>query len=103
MARTETVRPGRLETIATLLRLPLLVRLDWRLMRDRRVPVWPKAMLVGALLYVIMPFDLIPDTIPFVGEVDDVVVVVVTARWFLHWCPRDVVREHARVVGVDVA
>ena len=81
-----------------LFHLPNFIRLYWRLLRDRRVSVWPKALLVGALAYVVLPFDLIPDVIPFVGEVDDVVILLAAARWFLAWCPPAVVREHAAVI-----
>jgi uncharacterized membrane protein YkvA (DUF1232 family) len=63
------------------------------------VSPWAKALLLGALAYVVLPFDLLPDTLPFLGQVDDVVVVVAAARWFLRWCPPDVVREHARAIG----
>ena len=96
---SETASPGRGYTIATLLQLPNLVRLYWRLLRDPRVSVWPKAMLLAALAYVALPFDLIPDVLPVVGQVDDVVIVLVAARWFLAWCPPAIVHEHARAIG----
>src|SRR5438105_2991641 len=41
--------------------LPTTVRLYGRLLADPRVAWWPKLMLVGALIYVISPLDLIPD------------------------------------------
>jgi len=82
-----------------LFHLPNLIRLYWRCFRDPRVPLWPKTLLLGALAYVALPFDLIPDVIPFVGEIDDVVIVVVAARWFMQGCPPEVVREHARAIG----
>src|SRR5262249_31200620 len=72
------------------LHLPTFVRLYWRLFRDRRVSIWPKAMLVAALAYVVLPFDLIPDVIVGIGEIDDAVIVIAAARWFLAWCPPDV-------------
>jgi len=78
--------------------LPDFVRLYWRLFRDARVPLWAKAMLVAALAYVVLPFDLIPDVIPGIGEIDDLVIVLAAARWFLAACPAHVVREHARAV-----
>ena len=81
-----------------LFHLPSLIRLYWRLLRDPRVSPWPKALLGGALAYVVLPFDLIPDVIPFVGEIDDLVVVVVAARWFIQLCPPEVVREHAQAI-----
>ena len=76
--------------------LPQFVRLYWRLFRDRRVSIWPKALLVLGVLYVVSPIDLIPDVIPFVGEVDDLVVVIAVCRLFMYLCPREVVQEHVR-------
>jgi len=81
-----------------LLHLPNLLRLYWRLFRDPRVAPWPKALLVGALVYVILPFDVIPDMLPVIGEVDDLVIVIVAARWFIQWCPPEVVREHVQAI-----
>ncbi|HLY38961.1 MAG TPA: DUF1232 domain-containing protein [Candidatus Binatia bacterium] len=78
--------------------LPNFIRLYWRLFRDRRVSIWPKAMLVAALAYVVFPFDLIPDMIVGIGEIDDAVIFIAAARWFLAWCPPEVVREHARAI-----
>ena len=89
---------ARARTLELLLHLPSLVRLYWRLFRDRRVSVWPKALLVAAFVYVVLPFDVIPDAIPFLGEVDDLVVVLAAARWFIQWCPPAVVREHADAI-----
>ena len=74
--------------------LPNFVRLYWRLLCDRRVSLWPKALLALSFLYVLSPVDFIPDAIPLVGEVDDLVVVMIACRLFIHLCPRDVVREH---------
>jgi uncharacterized membrane protein YkvA (DUF1232 family) len=103
MTGHDNARPGRAHAIQNLLQLPALVRLYWRLLWDRRVSPWPKAVLAVAAAYVILPFDLIPDTLPLVGEIDDLVILVVAARWFLDWCPAAVVREHARAVGAPVA
>jgi len=76
--------------------LPQFVRLYWRLFRDRRVSIWPKALLVLSVLYVLSPIDIIPDVIPFFGEVDDLVVVIAVCRLFMYLCPREVVQEHVR-------
>ncbi len=100
MARdTGSAWSARGRVIDVLFHLPNLIRLYWRLFRDPRVSLWPKALLVGALAYVVLPFDLIPDFIPFVGEIDDLVIVIVAARWFMHWCPPEVVREHAQAIA----
>ena len=97
--RAATTPPGTTLALDFLLHLPSLLRLYWRLFRDRRVSIWPKALLVGALAYVVLPLDLLPDGLPVIGEIDDLVIVIVAARWFIQWCPPDVVREHVRAIG----
>ena len=96
---TGAERSARARVFEFLVHLPNLVRLYWRLVHDPRVSIWAKALLVGALAYVVLPFDLIPDALPFVGEIDDLVIVAVAARWFIQWCPPEVVREHAAAIG----
>jgi len=39
------------------------------------IPWWSIASIVAALVYVLNPFDMIPDVIPIVGQVDDALVV----------------------------
>lgn len=80
--------------------LPQFVRLYWRLLWDRRVSIWPKALLVLSVLYVLSPVDLIPDVLPFIGEVDDLVVIIAVCRLFMYLCPREVVQEHVRRIDV---
>jgi uncharacterized membrane protein YkvA (DUF1232 family) len=48
---------------------------DWRAGRYRRAMRWSIAAAAFALIYVINPFDLVPDVLPFVGAVDDATVV----------------------------
>jgi len=96
---TQRSTTGR--AVEFLLHLPNLVRLYWRLFRDPRVSRWPKALLIAALAYVALPFDLIPDVIPFVGEIDDLAILVVAARWFIQWCPAAVVQEHVQQIDAE--
>ena len=60
-------------------RAPLYGRLFWELVRDDRTPVGRKALLAGALGYLVLGRDLIPDDLPVIGGLDDLVVVVL--RW----------------------
>jgi len=75
------------------LHLPNFARLYWRLFRDRRVSILPKALLVLTLLYVLSPLDVIPDFIPGIGEMDDVVVALAGLWLFIRLCPPETVRE----------
>ena len=45
--------------------------------RYKEVPWFTIAAIVGALIYILNPFDVVPDFIPFVGQVDDALVVAV--------------------------
>jgi uncharacterized membrane protein YkvA (DUF1232 family) len=48
----------------------------------------------GAILYAIIPFDLIPDMIPFVGQIDDLYLISITLLRLMTLTPPAVVREH---------
>lgn len=74
--------------------IPNLLKLLYRLFKDKRVPTTEKALLLGAIIYVISPLDLIPDVIPFIGEVDDLYLVALTVIRLLNYAPASVIREH---------
>jgi uncharacterized membrane protein YkvA (DUF1232 family) len=70
-------------------------RLGWRLWNDGRVPGWIKLIPVAGLLYLLSPIDLIPDLmLPGLGEVDDIVILILALKMFLDLSPPGVVREH---------
>jgi uncharacterized membrane protein YkvA (DUF1232 family) len=48
---------------------------DYAKGRYRKIPFWSIAAIVAAFLYVLNPLDLIPDFIPFFGQIDDAAVV----------------------------
>lgn len=76
-------------------KLPTYARLVWGLARDRRTPLPLKAMLAAGLAYVVMPFDLVPDAIPILGQADDLTVLLLVLDLFIANAPEDVRREHA--------
>jgi len=73
-------------------------RLVWRLMRDRRVPAYLKALPVATLIYLALPVDLLPDIAPLLGQVDDLGVLIVGIESFIALCPSEVVDEHLRQI-----
>ena len=80
--------------------LPSVVRLGWRLFRDRRVPNYLKSMVILALLYAVSPLDIIPDFfVPGIGYLDDVTVLLLMAYSFIRLSPADVVAEHVGTMG----
>jgi uncharacterized membrane protein YkvA (DUF1232 family) len=77
-----------------LLFIPNMLLLTVRLMADPRVPAIDRALLGGAVVYAIIPFDLIPDMIPFVGQVDDAYLIALTLLRLMERTDPEVVREH---------
>ena len=61
--------------------IPDVVRLVRRLLGDRAVPLRAKVALVVLLAWLISPIDLIPEFIPILGPLDDVVVAVLVLRY----------------------
>src|SRR6267143_3625673 len=74
--------------------IPNMVLLCARLLTDSRVPATERALLAGAIVYAIIPFDLIPDMIPFVGQVDDAYLIALTLLRLMERTDPEVVREH---------
>jgi uncharacterized membrane protein YkvA (DUF1232 family) len=83
---------GKVVALARL--IPDCVTLVRRLLRDPRVPRRWRWALAGLFVYLVMPFDLVPDFIPVAGQVDDAVVVVVVLRGVLRAAGPAVVAEH---------
>ena len=81
-------------------RLPQLARICWGLILDRRVALRLKLIPLGAVFYLLLPYDLIPDfMIPLIGEIDDVLILFLAFRLFLHLVPAEILREHQQRVG----
>ncbi|HEY6230671.1 MAG TPA: YkvA family protein, partial [Pyrinomonadaceae bacterium] len=74
--------------------IPNMLLLCARLLTDRRVPATERALLAGAIVYAIIPLDLIPDMIPFVGQVDDAYLIALTLLRLMEKTDPKVIREH---------
>jgi uncharacterized membrane protein YkvA (DUF1232 family) len=85
------VRELAVETVAI---APNLVKLLARLSKDPRVPIRRRVLVVAALAYVISPVDLIPDFVPGLGRLDDVVLVSVAIDRMLSGADAAVLAEH---------
>jgi uncharacterized membrane protein YkvA (DUF1232 family) len=82
-------------------RAPLYARLMLALLMDERTPGSRKALLAGAAGYLLVGRDLIPDDIPVLGGLDDLVVVVLAVDLFLEGVPEDVLDEKLAELDID--
>jgi uncharacterized membrane protein YkvA (DUF1232 family) len=93
------LRAGPARLIALVYHLPNFLKLFWRLLMDSRVGLMPKLLLLAVLAYVVMPVDLLPDFLPALGQLDDLLLVFLGLRGFVWLCPREVVREHVQAIA----
>ena len=84
-----------LRGVLTLLSMTGIPRLIMRLMLDRRVPLRLKLLLPAAIAYIISPIDLAPDFIPWLGRIDDLLVLLLSGLLLILLTPRDVLMEVA--------
>ena len=79
-----------------LFRLISSIRLVWKLLTDSRVPFWIRIALPLALIYVISPIDILPDFIPVMGRVDDIIAIVAGIMILLKLAPKKVVNQYKK-------
>jgi uncharacterized membrane protein YkvA (DUF1232 family) len=68
----------------------------WTALRHPAAPGWLKLSTALLALYVLSPIDLIPDVLPFVGVLDDIVIVPLAVRWLLKRLPPEIAAAAAR-------
>ena len=84
-------------------RVPDYARLIGALVIDDRMPADRKVMLGAAAGYLVLGRDLIPDTIPIIGGLDDLVVVVLAVDVFLDGVPPELLQEKLDDLAIDRA
>jgi uncharacterized membrane protein YkvA (DUF1232 family) len=84
-------------------RAPLYARLLWSLIVDERTPGPRKALLAGALGYVVLGRDIVPDWIPILGQLDDLVVVALATELFLDGLDDMLLAEKLAEAGIPRA
>lgn len=82
---------GTLKELASF--LPDCVTTVRRLRADSRVPRRAKVAVIIAGLWVLSPIDLIPEFLPVIGPLDDVVIVALALRYAARQVPREVLFE----------
>jgi uncharacterized membrane protein YkvA (DUF1232 family) len=85
------LQPGLLKDLAAF--LPACVTVARRLRKDPRVPLRAKVVVGLAALWVLSPIDLIPEFLPVIGPLDDVVVVALALRYAARRVPGEILFE----------
>lgn len=84
-----------MDTIKGLIRdIPNFLKLLFRLARDPRVSAVDKGIVVATIAYLLTPFDLIPDFIPFLGQADDIYLLALALDRLLNNAGTDVLLDH---------
>ena len=98
---------GRLLSLVAFLpvasRAPVYAQLILALLADGRMPASRKAMLAGGLGYILIGRDLVPDDIPLLGGIDDLVIVVLAVDVFLEGVPAELLDEKLDALGIERA
>lgn len=67
----------------------------WIALRHPASPGWLKLGAALIALYLFSPLDIVPDFLPFVGVIDDLVLVPLAIRWLLNRLPPEIARAAA--------
>jgi uncharacterized membrane protein YkvA (DUF1232 family) len=103
-AATGTPRTGAKRTVIYYVKqLPQYLRLLGGLIADPRVALIDKFLVAGAMAYIVMPIDLIPDFIPFFGEIDDLYLLVLALQRLVANAGRVVLLDHWTGSPADLA
>ncbi|MEG2353165.1 MAG: DUF1232 domain-containing protein [Clostridium sp.] len=74
--------------------IPDLIALMVRLFKDKRVAIKTKLLIGAAIAYVSLPIDIIPDTIPFIGKIDDITIIFFVLDKLINEVPKEIILEH---------
>ncbi|HEY0527647.1 MAG TPA: YkvA family protein [Gemmatimonadaceae bacterium] len=91
----DSPRTGAKRTVmSTMKELPNFLRLLGGLLTDVRVSTTDKLLVAGAIGYILLPMDIVPDFIPFLGEIDDIFLLVLALQRLIGNTGRAILLEH---------
>ncbi len=73
----------------SLLFIPNFLKLIYRLTQDANVTTTDRALLLGTIAYVISPWDFLPDMIPFLGQLDDILLISLVLKRMMNSVSRE--------------
>lgn len=68
----------------------------WRAFVAAETPLWLKGLMLIVPLYLVSPFDLLPDFIPLAGWIDDIVIIPLLVSWLVGLLPQSAPRGASR-------
>ena len=74
--------------------VPRLLRLVGRLLMDPEIPLLDKLLLGAAAAYAASPIDIVPDSIPVLGQLDDLYLIALCLLRLLHRSGEEKLRQH---------
>ncbi len=69
-------------------------KLAWALFRDKRVPIWQKGILFLPLIYIFSPLNLLSFAIPIIGQIDDVMIILLSIELLERVVDKDILADH---------
>lgn len=77
-----------------LLLIPNLLKLLYRLIQDEAITSTDKALLVATTVYVLSPLDFLPDMVPFLGQVDDILLIALVLKRLMNSVSDEVLLQY---------
>ena len=84
--------------------LPKVIKyavLVWKLTFDKRVNIILRALVPLALVYAIIPTDLVKDQLPIIGRFDDIIVMGLALLLLIKLAPQYIVNEHLGITPIS--
>ena len=82
--------------------VPNFIKLSLRLLKDRRVPLYLKLLVYGAIAYVLSPYDLLPDfLVPFLGFFEDIIIGILSLIGLVKGSPPEIVEGHVKAIDTE--
>lgn len=79
------------------------IKLYKLVLKDRRTPLLPKIILGAAVGYLLLPFDLIPDFIPVIGQLDDLIIIPALVCIAVKLIPKQIITEYKIELGIQIS
>lgn len=93
MSTNEKTQAANIAKEALLL-IPNFMKLMYRLVQDENVSKTDKALLLGTIVYVVSPLDFLPDFIPFLGKVDDILLIALVLKRLMDGVGHDLLLKY---------